>query len=369
MRFPILVLTLLSLTSFLLHCGSSQNQTTTEQSSASDSSNQDISSTTDDIVTSDTTTTIDTSSDAGTSTADTETESTDSSPAGTDTVVDDSSSASSDNTGVDTAASDTVDSGSTSSDTPPTTTLCDNDFSLATSGVDITSGLHGHTEPSGNLWHSQRNTLFVVDDGGYLLETDADGTFINEWHTGNDLEGITVADPTSNFVYLGVERLSSNSHVAIIEYNISTGSATRTFDLSTWMHPTNANKGLEALTFVPDSTNSEGGTFYAALQETGTVYVFRLPIVSSTTSTTVTNITSFTPVSGWTDLSDMDYDATDGVIYAIYDGQNTMISMTPSGTVLDSWSLPLDGQEGIALNRNSCEWFIADDTTGHLWRY
>jgi len=253
--------------------------------------------------------------------------------------------------------------------TSPQSTTCDDDFSLATTETDISAGLQDHTEPSGALWHTGRDSLFVVDGQGYLLEMESDGTPLNEWNPGNDLEGITVADTDSKFVYLGVERLSSNSHSAIIEYNIATGTTKRTFDLSTWLHPTIANQGLEALTFVPNDSSLEGGYFYAALQETGVVYVFELPLLSSSTTTTVTLITSFTPAPGWSDLSDMFYDETDDIIYAIYDGKDRMISMKKDGEVLASWSLPAEGQEGIALNRDDCQWFLADDETGDLWQY
>ncbi len=59
--------------------------------------------------------------------------------------------------------------------------------------------------------------------------------------------------------------------------------------------------------------------------------------------------------------------ATEDVLYAIFDSYNTLVAMETDGTYLDEWTLPADGQEGIALN-SDCQWFIADDSTGKVWR-
>ena len=154
-------------------------------------------------------------------------------------------------------------------------------------GNEIGSGLASGYEPSGAVWHTGLDQLLVVSDNGDVSRMNADGTNVTNWNVSGDLEAICVADPSSPFVYVGVEHPDS-----IFELNINTGFVTRTFDLTPWMSGTD-NKGLEALTFLPDTEDAEGGIFYAGLQDDGKIYAFRLAIATSTTSTTVTFLRRF----------------------------------------------------------------------------
>ena len=169
-------------------------------------------------------------------------------------------------------------------------------------GTLIGGGLPAGYECSGALWHTGLDKLFTVHDGGTVSYMNANGSGVNNWIIGGDLEGISVADPSSDFIYVGVEHPDS-----IREFNITTGAVSRTFDLTTWMTGA-SNSGLEALTFVPDAGDPEGGLFYAGLQSDGKIYSFRLPIKSSASSTTVTHVSTITPVAGRTDISGLHYD-------------------------------------------------------------
>ena len=168
-------------------------------------------------------------------------------------------------------------------------------------GTEIGGGLPGGYEPSGVVWHPGISKLLAVSDGGLVSAMNADGTSVDNWNVSGDLEAISVTDPNSPFVYVGVEHPDS-----IVELNIDTDIVTRTFDLTPWMSGP-SSRGLEALTFVPDPAGPEGGLFYAGLQEDGKIYSFRLPISSSSTVTTVTHLATITPVSGRTDLSGLHY--------------------------------------------------------------
>lgn len=228
--------------------------------------------------------------------------------------------------------------------------------------TEIGEGLPGGYEPSGADWHERLNKLFLVGDGGIVSSMNRDGSGITNWNVGGDIEGITIADPQSDFVYIGVENPDG-----VREFNIATGNVTRSFDLTPWMVGAN-NSGLEALTFVRDAANPEGGLFYAGHQGEGAVYVFQLPIASSSSSTTVTFVRSFRPVPGRADLSGMDYDPVTDVIYAIFDGPNRLITMRPNGTVLEDQPLPHNDQEGFARTP-SCDLFVAQDTGKKVWYY
>ncbi|NLK40740.1 MAG: hypothetical protein GX298_01625 [Planctomycetes bacterium] len=219
-------------------------------------------------------------------------------------------------------------------------------------------------EASGLVWHTRRQKLFLVSDNGFLASMTDQGTDVELWRISADLEAVTVAFPTSDFIYLGVEHPDS-----IYEFNITTGGITRVFNLTPWMDGPK-NSGLEALTFVPDPADPEGGLFYAGLQETGQIFVFRLPILSSAVSTAVTFVGVIYPIQGVNNISDLYYTPCQDVLYAIYDSSNLLRAMTPDGSFLRQWELPGDSQEGITLKGS--ELYICEDNGqngGRVYRY
>lgn len=228
-------------------------------------------------------------------------------------------------------------------------------------GTEIGAGLPAGYAPSGDVWHPRLNKLFLVSDGGTVSQMKPDGTEIVSWNVGDDLEGITYADPNSNVLYLGIEHPDG-----IRQFDLTTGIAGRTFDLTPWMTgPDNA--GLEALTFVPDAADPEGGLFWAGLQNDGRMYVFRLSIRSSATATRVVHVTTLTPASGYADISGLEYNPTNGLVYAIFDSANSLIAMRTDGTVIGQWDLPGNDQEGVAIR--GCTMFIAEDVGKEVWSY
>ncbi len=211
------------------------------------------------------------------------------------------------------------------------------------------------------MWHTRLDKLLVVGDEGTLVVMSADGSSVTEYTIGGDLEGVTIADADSDFVYVGVENPD-----AIKEFNLSTGLVTRTFTLTAYMvGPDNA--GLEALTFVPDAASAEGGSFYAGHQNEGTIYIFSLPIATSATSTTVTYVSDFTPTSSRTDIAGLHYDADADRLYVLYDANNKIRILDGDQNYIAEWTAPGVDQEGLALGE-SCEIYIAQDTGG-VMRY
>lgn len=242
-----------------------------------------------------------------------------------------------------------------------------NSYDSFPSGTAIGSNLSDDPvdyEPSGITWNPVTQKLFLVSDEGIATQMNADGTTVFDWDLSGDYEGITFADPASDFVYIGLEKPNDS----ILELNIETGIITRTFDLSPWMDvdSTDVNLGLEALTFVPDASHPEGGEFWAGLQETGEIFIFSLPIVSRSTSTTVTPISSFLPSTSRTQISDLFYNEADDSVYALYRG--TMTQLTTAGVFVDEWSVPGSTQEGLAIDSATCSVFIAEDS-GEVYSY
>ncbi|MFN0205811.1 MAG: SdiA-regulated domain-containing protein [Planctomycetota bacterium] len=216
-------------------------------------------------------------------------------------------------------------------------------------------------ETSGAVWHPRLQQYFIVSDSGIVTKMQASGTITQNWNYAGDLEGITVADADTDFIYLGNENPDS-----IIEFNIVTGAATRVFNLTVQMTGP-VNEGLEALTFVPDPLHPEGGLFYAGHQGEGSVYVFSLPIKTSATSTTVTYITKYTPWPGHTDLAGLSYDPSTGSIFGVYDTDNVIIKFSKTGVLESSWVLPGIDQEGVAIR--GCELLITHDTSKQVYKY
>ena len=110
-------------------------------------------------------------------------------------------------------------------------------------GLDISGGLPGGYDP-------RLDRLFVVSDGGTVSHMEADGNGVVNWSVGGDLEGITVADPNSDLIYLGVEHPDG-----ISEFDIGTGLVTRTFDLTPWMTGPN-NSGSSRTPAIPKAACS-----------------------------------------------------------------------------------------------------------------
>ena len=209
-------------------------------------------------------------------------------------------------------------------------------------------------ETSGLTWHDGLQKLFAVSDEGIVSMMNADGSDIVNWNVPGDLEALTVADHTSNYIYIGVENPDS-----ILEFDVSTGQVTRTFDLTDWMNGAD-NRGLEALAFVPDATHPEGGLFYAGLQSDGRIYQFALPIVSSSSSTAVTFVQSMAIEGGSTDLAGLAYDPSSGLLLAMFDSLDQLHVVDRDGQLRSRWNVPGVGQEAVILVDG--QFYVGDDS-------
>ncbi|MEK7540152.1 MAG: hypothetical protein AAB558_02800 [Patescibacteria group bacterium] len=233
-------------------------------------------------------------------------------------------------------------------------------------------------EPSGVAWHPRLERLFFVGDGGQVFKLKADGTVESTWTPGGDLEGITLVDPSSNYVYLAKEQPSDS----ILEFDISTGQLTgKVWNLSSYMisgvdaSHQDANLGMEGLTFVPNgkhpyASSNSGGVFYTGLQYDGKMYMFDVNLSSSGQ---FTYLGSITPVSGRAYISDLYYSAYTNTVYALFG--STLREMRPDGSYLAEYTgLSGTRQEGFALIESACPAtsataVVAEDTPGAIKLY
>jgi len=223
--------------------------------------------------------------------------------------------------------------------------------------------------PSGIVYHSERRTLFVVGDKGDICEIRKDGALVKgERIRYADFEGITY-DPSSGLLYIAIEgeekiiEVDPDDFRVLREFEID-----RTFRGSTVLAA--GGDGIEALTFVPDSTHPEGGTFYIANQgfdlgnkeDPSAIFELALPLKSEPSPGGRAEIIRSISLNA-IDLSGLYHDQGSGHVYVISGVGNTLFELTSEGDISAAYILPGDNQEGIAVDENGFL-YIAQDSGG-----
>lgn len=224
-------------------------------------------------------------------------------------------------------------------------------------------------EPSGILWHSTFEKLYIVSDHGALSELTKDGLFSQSWILAGDLEALTYNPNTPDLIYIGIEDPDQ-----IMEWDIHSHSWTgKSWNLEAWLKgPPNA--GLEALAFVPNgfhpyANTTSGGLFYVGLQNDGLIYVFDIHLKQPGSAILIDTL-SPTHLS---DISGLYFDSNDSSLYAIYDSANLLVQIDLYGHLIRSFHLPGNDQEGITMIPNCkhhvADIFIAEDKGPEIWKY
>ena len=248
-------------------------------------------------------------------------------------------------------------------------------------GVNIGNRLPDGFESSGALWHPALERLFIVHDEGWIAAMDADGDDVEIWRCPGDLEAITMIDPKqdSGVVYIGVERPD-----AIKAFDLEEGEVIGSWDLTAWMRGPE-NRGLEALTFIPDeylpdfplyndgrgSRYGTPGFFYAGLEADGRIYVFDVDLEHSGV---VSHVRTMTPVPGRAFIAGLYFHESTQLVYAMFNGVDRVFVMTTAGKVLHEWQMPRGYLEGITI-RSACDedeeeaFLVIPDDAGPVWRF
>lgn len=215
------------------------------------------------------------------------------------------------------------------------------------------------SDASGAIWHEERQSLFVVQNSGTLVELDSNGTGKDSWTITGDLEGITLAE-NNRYLYIGIENPDS-----IVEFDLQTEMLTgKAWDLTPWMASVDPNQGLEGLAY-------RNGYFLAGLQSDGKIYVFDVNLNAS--GDVSSSGPAITPYAGYTDISGLDYSSDTGIAYAIFDSANALIELNAENDIVNHYSLSGTAQEGFAM-KTSClsrtaDVFVANDDTGIIVKY
>ena len=211
-------------------------------------------------------------------------------------------------------------------------------------------------EPSGITFHTIRKTIFVVSDEGELHEMRTDGRPVRSQSLNqNDLEGITM-NPSTGLLYAVVE-----GDDAILEISPQTFEITRRFGINRGFEGREllrkGGMGLEAITFVPNASHPEGGTFWVGNQsfslkpnrEPSIVCEVVVPLSSTNPTPPEGKIISFFPLS-IIDISGLEYDSSRHCLVVVSDTTNLLVEVVRDGTVLRQHLLPGNDQEGITLD-------------------
>ena len=216
-------------------------------------------------------------------------------------------------------------------------------------------------EPSGVTYHPQRDTLFVVGDSGTLTEVKTDGTLVRQEKvlSGASFEGVTV-DPATGLLYVALE-----GHDKILEISPDEFAVLRDIEIDKMFEGKELIKkgggGLEGIVFVP---NNSGGTFYLTNQSdelTGNdpSIIFEIEIDNSADKPVARIVRYFS--TGITDMSGLFYLPGDDQLLVISDDNNLLLTVSPTGEVMQMVALPGEHQEGIAID-NQGYLYIGEDS-------
>ncbi|MDF7807126.1 SdiA-regulated domain-containing protein [Pontiellaceae bacterium B12219] len=229
----------------------------------------------------------------------------------------------------------------------------------------------GFKEPSGICFHPIRKTLFVIGDSGYLGELKTDGTMLRVERIIKkaDFEGVT-CNPASGLLYVAVEgeevilEIDPDRFQVLREFKIE-----RTFEGEIRMKK--GGDGIEAITFVPDDGNPDGGSFYVANQgkdltntaDASALFELAVPLSDPNTKVTATIKRCFS--IGAIDMSGLQYDAMSSQLLVVSDKMDTLFQVALDGTVHAAHVLPGEDQEGITRDDDGFL-YIAQDSGGIL---
>ncbi len=212
----------------------------------------------------------------------------------------------------------------------------------------VTWGISDFREPSGIVYDSSRNTLFVIGDEGDIGEVSIDGKLLRSSHLGGDFEGVT-QDPSSHLLYVLRE-----GHELIYEVRPEDFSITRRFTIDRAFagdpnYLQRGGDGIEGITFVPDASSQEGGRFFAVNQfDPPALVELAVPIRSSTAKFATATVLSVRAVEA-APLSDVVWDgAIKGFVVPSALWRKAYVT-DAAGQYLHSVRLPALMPEGIAF--------------------
>ena len=222
-------------------------------------------------------------------------------------------------------------------------------------------------EPSGIVFHPDRQTLFIVGDEGDVGEVSLAGVLLRQQRISNaNFEGITV-DPATGLLYIAIEgedeilKIDSETFEVADRYSLEQHFSGRKV-------LTKNNNGLEGITLVQDP-----GSGNSSLWITNQVFDHDNPEDISGVFQYILSDTAVAPLltlnavleSKTVDLAGIFYDPANNRLYVVSDRENLLLEMDRSGNVHATYVLPGKTQEGITRDHEGF-FYIAQDAGGIL---
>lgn len=219
-------------------------------------------------------------------------------------------------------------------------------------------------EPSGIVYHRQRDTLFVVSDDGVVAEMKRDGTPVASYKVEGDLEAITLV-PETGLLYIGAE-----GEDVILEFDPIRGKVVRRFPINRTFNgdpdflkkkTDEYDNGIESMAFVPDPKHPEGGTFYVGNQwDPPMIMEVLVPLKSSRAPEAEARIIRVLPFE-MDDPAAMYYDPEMRLLNVVSDADNILVEITLEGKLVRQYAFLGNDQEGVCVDDEGFL-YIAQDT-------
>lgn len=227
--------------------------------------------------------------------------------------------------------------------------------------------LSSFNEPSGIVFNTHTNSLFIVGDEGDLGEVSLGGTLLRQQRILNaSLEGIT-CNPVNGSLYLVVE-----GDDQVLEVHAESFQILGTYEVERFWDDrqvlTQNKHGLEGITFVLDSSKPEGGSLFVVNQvrdrknpeDVSGILEIEMP-TNDNPQLSILDLTE----SNSLDLAGLFYNQNDKHFYVISDAEDRLIKIDQSGIAKDSFFLPGKTQEGITMDTEGFI-YVAQDAGGVL---
>lgn len=221
--------------------------------------------------------------------------------------------------------------------------------------MDILDKEHNIEEPSGIAYHPQRETLFVVDDGGMVFEIDLNGDITAQkrldplYAPKYDPEGITVNQWTGR-LYIAAEKLDG-----ILEVDPNTSEIMGLYEVINTDEEGNelfkrGGNGFEGITFIQGGTPEEDEIYICNQDDPPVVLIVNAPPKAEGRLMEKNLLKVKRRFSmPYKDLSGITYYKPRNTLFILNDKNNFLFETTREGKILNQWNIPGKDQEGIEI--------------------
>jgi len=222
----------------------------------------------------------------------------------------------------------------------------------------------GLREASGVAWDSRRERLYVVGDGGALVEMRPSGEVTGRWPVKGNLEDVAVHAPSGWLVLLAEKKgelvvfdPAAGREIGRFALDVDAVAGFATVDL---------NQGFEGLSFREEEGRPGGGVFYLVHQRKPARLVeVAFDPLSAPRMLDASDVVGRHGLKRWEDLTAVAWCEPLARLLVIAESQDRLLVLTAEGEIEASFSLPGAQQEGLATLPDGSLW-VADDRLGLL---